>query len=306
MNNSYLAFFCLLTICLGCNSDTDDYPEYYLQIREAKLLAKENHNNDALKKFAEAIDLVDYVHTKNYIWASILAKNSGQCDISIKYLKSAINQGYENTSGMVSNEEFLDNMFDCDSARSYETLKCELLQKLDDRPKGIDYRFKQMIDSLFLIDQNIRTTGVSDQEQFLKIDSSNGYFLLEQIKTFGFPDERLVGEESAENAFILLLHFDEDVNNVLLSDLLKDALLSGKLSPSNYAWIIDRRRAWGPSKEDPFYYQMPTKKIDSLTREDIQVIDARRKEIGLKPFAEMVIERTPNGAIVVHEDWTDL
>ena len=66
------------------------------------------------------------------------------------------------------------------------------------------------------------------------------------------------------------------------------------ISPEKYAWIIDRRRYWGPEKIKPYYYQLSTEKYFDMTQNEFVELDRRRNTIGLRPLSEMNITFTKN------------
>jgi len=306
MNHHILHFFCyciIAIVCLSYEKKVDDYSAYYHLIRKSKKLSRENEPSKALHQFRLATEKVDYVHTGNYIYAAFEAKKVDSCDLAIRYLSKAIMQGYKHDVPHLSGEEFIQNFFHC-APKTNKDLKASLLQQLQNPNYAINVELKKTLDSLFRADQNVRSMNYSP-DHIRKVDSSNFFFLKQLIDKHGFPDERIVGTHTAENIFYVILHYDDDRNNLLLKDILKEALTQGQISPQKYAWIIDRRLAWGPDEKEPFYYQMPTMKMKDLTREEIKKIDQRRANIGLKPLSEVDIEFTPDGGMVVHEDWTD-
>ncbi len=150
---------------------------------------------------------------------------------------------------------------------------------------------------MFQRDQVVRK-GELDKDMST-VDSLNIEMLLKLIEEKGYPSSKLVGSMVSGNAFIILLHFDSDIGNVKLKSIMGKAFNEGMISPGQFAWIIDRRRNWGPQKLDPYYYQLPTEKYFEMSKEEIDIIDKRRDSIGLKPLAEMNIRRTDNGGISI-------
>lgn len=299
--------YCIaITICLNaCKTASDNYVEYYHLIRESKQHSKENDPYKALEAFDMATKKVQYVHIGNYIYAAAEARKIDSCEIAIHYLSKAIMQGYKYEASHLTEEEFVSRFFDCaEGSQSKQDLKNSLISMLNNPDHGINPGLKETLDSLFMIDQKIRLDGYST-DYMKEVDSSNISLLMKLIEKYGFPDERLVGTHTAENIFYVLLHFDSDLDNLILKDKLDDALRQGQISPQKYAWIIDRRLAWGSDQKDPYYYQMPSRKMKDLSVEEIREIDARRYQIGLKPLSEVNIEFTSDGRMIVYEDWAD-
>ena len=78
-----------------------------------------------------------------------------------------------------------------------------------------------------------------------------------------------------------MLHVDRDLDNIKLDPILDDAFNDGYLDLIGYAWIVDRRRIWGPNKTKPYYYHMRSEHYDNLTKNEIVEINRRRDSIGL-------------------------
>lgn len=271
------------------------YPKYYHLIREAKMLSQEGKSHLALQKFDSATSTVRYVHTDNWIWASKEAKKAGDCELALKYTQMAISQG--------ANEKFIDNFNDCPGINNKFRRKLSALKKKHDL--RIDLRLQSYLDSLYTEDQRIRTSKDIDKVEVAKVDSSNIAALKQVIRKYGYPDERIVGRETARKIFLVVLHYDKDTNNIIMKDILMNALYDGKITPQNYAWVVDRRLNWGPSKADPYYYQIVTKKFSMLADSEKQEIDNRRYLIGLKPLSEINVTVLPNGGFSITESWTD-
>lgn len=284
--------FITVCACSGPLEEREPYPQYYHLIRQAKSAGLRGDVGEAIAAFEEARSLVSYTHTDNFIWAAFLALETNDCEKALLYYSKGVEQGFEFSKWDYS------KLKECPGWTSeYEQ---KLFQLLSDSEQRMNQELSEKIDSVYLVDQRIRQNEVSPEE-FRRIDSLNMSEIRKIIKDHGYPDERLVGWESAENAFIIMLHFDEDKGNKILGPILEDALYSGKLSPQNYAWVIDRRLSWSEERKEPFYYHLPTKAFFELTAEQKEIIDKRRYEIGLKPLSEMNVTLSPNGTIMVEE-----
>lgn len=192
----------------------------------------------------------------------------------------------------------------------------------------VDFVYAQKIDSIFKIDQKNRSKkfqramrfiaendndsiilSVNNQKRLIKSraiqeafniqDSLNISCLLDLIDKRGFPSPRIVGDLSSNNAFIILLHFDKDSLNRVLSPIIDSALLNGELSPNDYAWICDRRSPWGRNGL-PIYYKMPYG-VNSLGEKDLIIINERRKSIGLLGVFEGRIIKFRGNTMLIRE-----
>ncbi|MEM6736029.1 MAG: hypothetical protein AAF620_08170 [Bacteroidota bacterium] len=299
------SFVLILFLYVGCSDEKDNtlepYPSYYHLIRGAKLDSKNGNITSALEKFAEAIEIVDYVHTHNFVWAAKEAKNIGNCKLAAKYIEKALRQGITDVPENLTDEGLLSDFLDCEMINKAQ--KSELIAMLKKDNSQINFYLKDMLDSLYNVDQRIRNEG--SRSEIKRIDSLNINMLIDLINKFGFPDERLIGAKTAKNTFIIILHFDSDTDNCILGGMLFNALHKGKLAPQNYAWVVDRRRYWGPEKQEPYYYEIPTQKLKNLTKKERDEIDKRRYAIGLKPLSEMNISFKEDGRVIVTDHWTD-
>lgn len=178
--------------------------------------------------------------------------------------------------------------------------------------KGLNAYYSDQIDSLVIVDQEIRSNKYRDlfstffkhkrdstlnkedliykkslmfMNRWTTVDSSNIYHLLSLINEFGYPSKSLVGKISNSNAEILFVHFDADSLNLVLQPILDSALKRNEISPEFYSWIIDRHRANFGAQ--PIYYESfnDYKMYKLLTEEKRRSVSENRKKIGLKPIA---------------------
>ncbi|MFM1998414.1 MAG: hypothetical protein RL204_361 [Bacteroidota bacterium] len=133
------------------------------------------------------------------------------------------------------------------------------------------------------------------------IDSTNIVQLISLISKYGFPSENVVGQNEYDKAHIIMLHFDRDTNNVILGPILDSALVTGKIKPRDYAWIVDRR--YMSVGKNPPYFHIPTVNYEMLSAEEKANVDLRRIQIGLGKVAEtQIVVRTRNGFKVKYLD----
>ncbi len=177
--------------------------------------------------------------------------------------------------------------------------KCPELSNISYENPKFDSDYRDAILEMIEVDQAARTGKGGETQPIHVVDSLNIQKLLSLIDEKGYPNPKNVGHIAAGNAFIIMLHFDSDIGNKKLKPIIDKAYNDGFIAPSQYAWIIDRRRNWGPEKLDPYYYQLPIHKYFDLSIEEIAEIDKRRDSIGLKPLSEVNITKTDNGGISI-------
>lgn len=280
MKNIVKILLPVVFVHFGCKSDIEkNYSEYYRTYNEIKKLEKKGKIYEALKLFRNAEQQVDFVPVQHLLNARSLSEKIGECEIVQIYFQKAVNNGFEF-------EKYIYQPENCPEVQNNSIIKHEF-----------DFEYKDSISNIYSVDQGIRNS--SDKSLMRVIDSINIQKLMHLIDVKGYPSSKLVGHKSAANAFIVLLHYDSDIGNKKLEPILENAYNSGYISPENYAWIIDRRRSWGPDNLDPYYFQIPGKKYFELTKNEIDVIDQRRDSIGLRPLSEMGIKRTEDGGISI-------
>lgn len=270
------SIFLTLSLVLSLLSfGQNDYINYNLKSFQARKLTYEEKLDSALILYKQSFELVDYIHIKNLKAAQKIAKKLKDKSF-YKFTSDKINQ--INKGSSINNEY---------------RLIIDSLSREDQRVRGNKYSDAQQVYYKYIKD----SLSNKEADEFIKaqklmtewwrVDSMNIQLLLSLITDYGFPSEKLVGEEAYKRkAFIILLHFDKDQDNSILKPIIDKALLNGEIEPDDYAWIIDRRLTWGQGKK-PYYYHMPFG-LDKLSKEEISEINERRRSIGLRKLFEGV------------------
>ena len=106
------------------------------------------------------------------------------------------------------------------------------------------------------------------------------------IAKYGWPGKSLVGAEASISAWLIMQHADRVTQKKYL-EMMTKAAQAGELNRSQVAMTIDRVLV---SEEKPQVYGSAFKEVNGqFVPEPIQDeagLDARRKEVGLPPFAE--------------------
>ena len=272
MNSTNFKYLVFILFFLGCSGEqTMTYPEYYRAYNEIKDQIEVGEIDLAISNFENIFSKVQHIPSNDLFRIARACANNNDCKIAKKYLKVAIENGHEYGKASGQNKTIVN----C-SNEINQVLKSEA----DIHGKYFDYEYKELIDSMFKEDQKTRME--SDYKKMRIIDSVNMEILLSKIENIGFPSEKLVGHITASRAFIIILHMDRDKNNKVFKPVLDKAYNDGFISPRSYAWIVDRRRAWGEDKLEPFYYQMPSKKFKTFNQNQIDEINKRRDSIGFE------------------------
>lgn len=278
--------FCFGSIISIFSQTTVNYPEYFILIGIANEQKAHNNYDSAFVNYKKAFKLVDYVFKKDLEVAIELAKKTN-CDSLHNIFKNQL-KGIE------------------DGIDTDYMLKIKKLFELDQKFRNKKYRNALYYYTDCIADSLCNKNGKKfikaklRCEEWRRIDSTNIHQLIKLMGEKGFPGERLVGAKGAEQAFFIMLHFDYDGNNKILEPYLNKAILSGNISPKNYAQIVDRRRI--NLKEDPMYYVIPFG-YEKLTEEQKKEVDKKRASIGLLPVSKsQTIIRKKNSIRVIYNE----
>ena len=119
----------------------------------------------------------------------------------------------------------------------------------------------------------------------------NAARLSEIVRLYGWPGKSLVGEEAASAAWIILQHAIGHPN--LQRDcfpLLVEKVKAGEISPEDMAMLEDRIRCFEgrPQRFGTQFDWDENGQMSPLPVDDMQQVELRRKQIGLKPMDEAV------------------
>ena len=143
-----------------------------------------------------------------------------------------------------------------------------------------------VVDEELLTDAE-RTTYTKLWADVADIDAENTEWLRGVVDDKGWPTYSAVGPDSADAAWLIVQHADEDISFQRRCLDLIAALPSDEVSKSNFAYLTDRVLL--AEGEDQIYGTqfvvregkwVPSRLLDSDN------VDARRAEVGLQPLAE--------------------
>lgn len=179
----------------------------------------------------------------------------------------------------------------------YNKLNIELKSQILFAESKFDMDYIEILDSLILDDQALRTNGPIHYPNGINTDSIRTIYLISLIEERGFPNERKVGLWGYNSAISIIKHADFDLHNKYLGDIMHSNVMNGDMLASNYAEIIDRRCNY---RHEPYYYYQVPMGYQQLSKEEKQKITARRNKIGLRSVDQTsVIEVTPGGDVII-------
>lgn len=265
-----LPFFLFYLSCGNSTAEIVAYPEFYRGMHHVKALVNNDQLDEAILVFDSLSARVDHIPAAYLFYMAQNCAGEERCELATHYLTEAFESGHEYNKGVGAYKTI-------DQCK--EEISVVLAKEGDIHARNFNVNYKTTIDAMFEAEQALRMA--EDIEGMKVMDSLNMLQMIELIDRHGFPGEKLIGHASAFNAFIILLHMDRDEGNVVFGPLLKEAYNAGQLSPIGYAWIVDRRRHWGPQELEPYYYHMTTKKFESFNHSELAEVNRRRDSIGL-------------------------
>jgi len=259
----------------------NDYISYYQLIMKVNQKIDKKQYDSLHVFLKQAFNLVDYVHIENLKLGKRIARKNKDlellsfCNKGLKKSKNNINPILKAKLDSVGNED--------QRIRGNKYYKAK------------KYYQKSLFDTTFKYDEKKRLEAKKLMEEWWRVDSSNVEFVKNIISNYGFPSEKLVGEDTYEKVTIILVHYDKDTANHILGKSLEIALKEGKIKPSKYAWIIDRHLMNAGKKQ--IYNWIPTPWI-KLTNEQRTECNKNRFYIGLKPIEDVKIIVRKNSVTV--------
>ncbi|MFJ2217808.1 DUF6624 domain-containing protein [Streptomyces sp. NPDC101062] len=135
-----------------------------------------------------------------------------------------------------------------------------------------------------------KTRDARNEREMIRIDTGNTTWLKQAIAEHGWPGIALVGEQGANEAWLLTQHADLDpAFQRQALELLKAAVTAGDALPRHLAYLTDRVLV--AAGEPQVYGTQYTDDADgsNLRRQpvtDPDQLDERRAAVGLEPSAE--------------------
>ena len=246
--------------------DAQDYKRFYSEVNKGFSLHEQGNYSEALMRYESASQMVDFVQTpflQKFLKAAKKAKN--------KTLEENYKRLIETQRKTPAEYAHLGPKLDSLLAEDQRVRKRK--QRL------IKYYWKN-VDNTSVWHSPKFLKAKNAQEEWSRTDSLNIQILLSMFETYGFLDERKIGEERYAAVFVLLLHFDKDTSNTVLQPILDRALAKGQITPVSYALILDRHlnSCNLPQK----FYSWPMLRSDpKLSEEDINQISDLRADIGI-------------------------
>lgn len=264
-------FFLVFGSCAAQEENYISYPSYHRSMNVVSSLIQYNQMESAIYLFDSISSRVPHIPSEDLMRVAVNCGLNDRCELAAKYFELALENGCEHGKEI---------------GAFIILKKCkdvtDVLLDLEDEihKRHFNYQYKMSIDSMSNKEWNLRQA--EDYDLIPKLDSLHMIKLLDLIEQYGFPGEKIIGNISADNAYSIMLHMDQDRGNKILRPILEKAYNDGYLSPYRLASIVDRRRYMGTDKLEPYYNLFfKYKKYESFNSKELDELNRRRDSIGL-------------------------
>ncbi len=294
----------LFTISSQSSSDSNmfnlDFIKYYEGINKARMYMVEEDYENAIKWYKLSFLNHSFEFARDGINAAELAAYVQDERQTLYFSIVCVQRGVE-LAYFESHPDF--EFFRASESWTFFTRRYPALRR--EYLESINQDIRKEIEQMFLEDQAIRKryyrwynllfrSVIAVEWEALNREQVNR--ILEITEKYGFPGERLIGIDDAsihENLsgdryscglpIVILLHHYSRANPSV-SNVLKEAVLSGELFNEHFATISDYEAEYGQGLyENDGYYHVRF----NQTKGDTNAIDMKRKKIGLLSQQEM-------------------
>lgn len=295
---------CILVVVTGCKQTekTDpklknEYPnqEYTQEWIGMMIEGYRNFNTNrsikAADKIFEATELMPTKNLENYLVSAMVYAPKGEQEKAFLSIERAIEEGFKNSEILSSISEYssLHNNPRWDTLISKTNKKRKAYEKTIQKPellKMLKYMWVQDQEVLAQYEKNLESldstaTDADYNQLFTLVEKRweiNKNKLDSITEIYGWPGNRLVGEEGAKIAWGIPQHHPNVFFKIKCLLLIKEAMKKGDVAPIHYAQLKDRiaRETWkkqvyGTSMSESAPYPI----------EDPANVNEKRSELGL-------------------------
>lgn len=289
----------LLMFLVNCTVFGQRYIPYYHLCNEADKEIFDNNYQLALCKLEKAFEIADYVHAAQYEKASKCAILIGDFEKAFFFAKKSIVNSSDNHFWKVRKfKNFRLSKYGralIDSIGHYQQVAAS----------KVNNTYLNFIDSLYYVDQNVirgnkmvRGNYEIDKsrlpDDLFKLDSTNLNTLLQLIKVYGFPSERILGVNGYQKAAMIIHHNLRLEQNEKYHSVVITALFNGEYLPNDFELMYEQYSMW--FKNTTFFTTFDRNLLPS----NLSRINENRLRYGLKDLSAYKIKR--NG-LVMRAKW---
>lgn len=261
-----------------------NYIPYFLEVQKAKRLSNEGKLKESFNKLDS---LFDFYEPKESL---LINESTLYCKLSdtFKIYKKERIRGI--IVSLVSN--YGRNLVDNDAKWKRIILrsglkKSDITEMYSKLQSNIDTAIRDTIGVMYERDQWARATQERIDTKLDSIDKLNEPIIVDILKKYGYPNEKLVGMKNFENPArdpnisALLMHLDPKLKIEILEPMLLEEIKKGDFSPFLYAQILDHIKIISHVESPLPYYGSYVTNKSIQTIENLEEINKNRQSIGL-------------------------
>lgn len=281
--------------------DKDYIKVYHPVIHEAELLVLTKDYSAALDKYKDAFKAVQEPFARDYYNAAVCAMLTEDYEQTFHYLDELVLKGVE--LPFIRKQEVFKPLHE---TKDWEKFLKSYPKRRDKYKRRADLDIREDLDELYARDKYYRFAkgGLRVYADTLrKIENDNVDILLRNIQKYGYPGEKLIGVgdtiEQLPRFSIVIERQTKAKNGVDFTDILKEAVQQGNLSPQAAAYLMETQQGNRKYKTRALVKVACSNKkdceggkklkglnkylVEKLTKEEEEKINALRATIGLEP-----------------------
>ncbi|MBC5775938.1 hypothetical protein H8S95_17820 [Pontibacter sp. KCTC 32443] len=299
-----LLFIALLCVQQVYAKDIDYIKAYHPVIHEAELLLLNKDYSSALDKYKDAFKAVPEPFARDYYNAAVCAMLSENYEQTFDYLEELVLKGVE--LPFIRKQEVFKPLHE---TKEWDKFLDSYPKRRKKYKRHAELDIRADLDDLYARDKYYRLAkgGVRIYADTLrKIENDNVDILLRTIQKHGYPGEKLIGVgdtiEQLPRFSIVIERQTKAKKGFDFTDILKEAVQQGKLSPQAAAYLMETQQGVRKYKTRALVWVSCSnpkdcagdKKLKALNKylvEDLndkeeQKVNAFRAELGLEPLAD--------------------
>lgn len=271
------------------------YLQYHKLINDAELYIVNGDGNSAVDKYQKAF-LVNGTEplAKDYFNASICAIKLKKFDLAFNWCKILVENGL--SKEFIENNKLFNQITDKRKWKRLETSEISSFRK----------NLIDTLNDLYTRDQYYRAKPGSYKiygDSIKMIDEQNDRILLDIIKRYGYPSEKLLGLSEGivfEKKFEMVIWHQTTLNRISdYTNILLNASKSGLITPQRAGALIENHTGLSLYNMQPYYRLICSTCSDSIQsnianklfywimpEKKVAKYDSSRSEIGLEPLQD--------------------
>ncbi|NDK54718.1 hypothetical protein [Pontibacter fetidus] len=285
-------------------NDKDYIKIYHPVIHEAELLVIAKDYSAALAKYRDAFKAVKEPFARDYYNAAVCAMLSEDYEQTFKYLDELVLKGVE--LPFIRKQDVFKPLHE---TKAWDKFLKSYPKRREKYKRHANLDVRADLDELYARDKYYRFAkgGLRVYADTLrKIESDNVDILLRNIQKHGYPGETLIGVgdtiEQLPRFSIVIERQTKAKKGFDFTDILKDAVQQGKLSPQAAAYLMETQQgnrnyktkalvkvACSNKKDcegDKKLKSLNKYLVEKLTEQEEAKVNALRAEIGLEPVTD--------------------